>query len=124
MFRPTQTAPIALTAFNTLLGTILTVALLVLALINSIDPRVFAEIGVDATEHSGLLFLASVFIFIAALRPLAGGVILAIYGGLIVTTLPIIGSVAIGFALLSFLRAWMSRRYLASKDRSAEVVRS
>lgn len=116
MFRPTQTAPIALTAFNTLLGTILTVTLLVLALINVMDARVFAEIGVDATEDSGLLFLASVFIFIAALRPLAGGIILAIYGGLIVTTLPIIGSVAIGFALLSLLRAWMSRRYLASQE--------
>jgi len=115
MFRPTQTAPIALTAVSIVLGSALTVALIVVALLNAVEPEVLEVIGARTSEHSGLMFFTAVFIFVAAIRPLAGGVVLLIMAGLVFQLLPIIAAIAVLFAGLSFLRAWLSRRFLADR---------
>ena len=119
MFRPTQTAPTILTAFNIVVGFVLAIALTVLALLNSVETGVIAELRADADYDTGLLFLTGLLCFIAAIRPLAGGLALLVMGVLIVGSLPLIGAVAMGFGALSLLRAFLSRRYLAEQKSAA-----
>lgn len=114
MFRPTQTAPTILTAFNIVVGFLLSIVLVVLALLNSVDSGVLAEIRADSSQDSGLLFLTAAFVFGAVLRPLVGGVLLLIMGAIVLGAMPVIGSIALAFAVLSLLRAYLSRRHLAA----------
>lgn len=116
MFRPTQTAPTVLTAFNIVVGFFLAIALLVLALLGTADMRVLAELDAESSQDAGLLFLTAVFVFMAVLRPLAGGLALLVVGTITLFSLPLIGTVGVVFAGLSLLRAYLSRRHLATEN--------
>jgi hypothetical protein len=115
VFRPTQIAPTVLTAFNIAAGFFLAILLVVLALLNTADTRVLAVIGAESSQDSGLLFLTAAGVFGAIVRPLAGGLLLLVLGILTLWPLPLIGVIAVVFALLSLLRALLSRRYLAAE---------
>jgi hypothetical protein len=115
VFRPTQTAPTILTAFNIVVGFLLAIALVVMALLNTAESGVLAEIRADSSQDSGLLFLTAAFTFAAVLRPLVGGVMLLIMGVIVLGAMPVIGTIALVFAVLSLLRAFLSRRHLAAK---------
>lgn len=114
MFRPTQTAPTILTAFNIVVGFLLAIGLVVMALLNTAESGVLAEIRADSSQDSGLLFLTAAFTFAAVLRPLVGGVLLLIMGVIVLGAMPVIGTIALVFAVLSLLRAFLSRRHLAA----------
>lgn len=114
MFRPTQTAPTILTAFNIVVGFILSITLVVMALLNTVDSKVLADIRAESSQDSGLLFLTAAFTFAAVLRPLVGGVLLLIMGVITLGQMPVIGAIALVFAVLSLLRAYLSRRHLAA----------
>lgn len=120
MFRPTQTAPTILTAFNIVVGFLMALTLLVLALLNTAETGVIAELHVLGDAHSGdtgLIFLAAVFTFIAAIRPLAGGIALGIMGVIIISHVPAVGVAALVFSALSLARAYLSRQYLSAERR-------
>jgi len=124
VFRPTQTAPTVLTAFNIAAGFFLAILLVVLALLNTADTRVLAVIGAESSQDSGLLFLTAAGVFAAIVRPLAGGLLLLALGILTLWPLPLVGVIAVVFALLSLLRALLSRRYLAAGTAEAEGARA
>jgi hypothetical protein len=116
VFRPTQTAPTVLTAFNIVVGFFLAILLLVLALLSTADMRVLAGIRAESSQDTGLLFLTAVSVFAAVLRPMAGGLMLLVLGVIALFSLPLIGIVGVIFAVLSLLRAYLSRRYLATEN--------
>ena len=113
MFRPTQTVPSILTAVHLVAGFALTIGLVVVAMLVSADTGLPEEFRDQATRNSGLLFLTAILTFVAALRPLAGGLVLAAMALLIIARLPIPAITALVFSLVALLRAYMSRRYLA-----------
>lgn len=113
MFRPTQTVPSILTAVHLVAGFALTIGLVVVAMLISADAGLPEDFQDQATRNSGLLFLTAILTFVAALRPLAGGLLLAAMALLIFTRLPIPATIALVFSLVALLRAYMSRRYLA-----------
>ncbi|MEZ4387294.1 MAG: hypothetical protein R3D98_06885 [Candidatus Krumholzibacteriia bacterium] len=113
MFRPTQTAPTTLTGLTVVLGFSLTILLVVVALVSTVDLGVESAIRTRASQNSGLLFLTAVLIFSAAIRPLLGGLLLLAMGIAIYPWLPITSVIAVVFSALSLTRAYLSRRYLA-----------
>lgn len=115
MFSPTQTKPAALAAFMIVVGTSLTVAFTVMALINTEDSGVLSVLGTYAPVYSGPIFLTGICIFIATLRPLPGGILLAVTSVVVLIVLPAIGGVGLAFAALSLLRATLARRHLKTE---------
>jgi len=118
MFRPTQTVPSALTALTIVLGFLLAVGFIVIAMIGNADTGLTLELRSRVSQNSGLLFVTAILAFVAAIRPLAGGLSLLVMAVLILTRLPITAGISVAFGLLCLLRAYMSRRYLAREAES------
>ncbi len=116
MFRPTQTVPSKLAALTIVLGFMLAISLLAIAVLNSADTSVPQAMRANASRSSGLLFITALLTFFAAIRPLAGGLLLCGMAVAIFTRLPIPAVIVFAFSMLALLRAYMSRRHLAKES--------